>query len=159
MVINLRVFNALVICGLVLGGCNSTTYQAYIKPGTGVDRVNHDRAECDVEANRLFPAANFPNTVPYGTIGYNGGGWGGGWGGGISIVHTADVNAGMRNQHRSQCMRLKGYEPYVFPVCTTEQLTGHTFAPLTRSPKPNGSICAVTLEGGARALIDLEKPL
>ncbi|SHJ23784.1 hypothetical protein SAMN05444000_106103 [Shimia gijangensis] len=150
----LRVFGALTMVGVLAAGCASTSYQAYVKPGTGVDRVNRDRAECDVEANRLFPSANFPQTYPYGTVGY----YGGGWGGGIGVIHSTDVNAGMRNQHRNQCMRLRGYEPYVFPNCTTEQLAGRSYAPLTRSPSPSPNICAVTLEGGERALVDLSKP-
>lgn len=156
---NLKILSVLAISGLFLTGCTSTSYQAYIKPGTGVDRVNRDRAECDLEANRLFPSANFPQTYPTGHIGYYGGGYGGGWGGGIGIVHTTDVNAGMRNQHRTQCMRVKGYEPYTFANCTTDQLAGRSYAPLTRSPKPSENICAVTVEGGGRALIDLSKPL
>lgn len=150
---NLRFISVFAVFGLVLCGCTSSSYQAYIKPGTGVDRANRDRAECDVEANRLFPSANFPQTYPTGGIGY----YGGGWGGGISIVHTTDVNAGMRNQHRNQCMRVKGYEPYTFPNCTTDQMAGQSYAPLTRSPTPSPNICAVTLEGGGRALIDLSK--
>lgn len=155
---NLRLISSLFLTCVLVAGCTSSSYRAYIKPGAGVERVNRDRAACDVEANRLFPSANFPNTYPYGTLGYYGGGWGGGWGYGIGVVHTTDVNAGMRNQHRDQCMRLKGYEPYTFPNCTTEQLAGRSYKPLTRSPKPSESICAVSLEGGGRALVDLSKP-
>ncbi|MGX9350306.1 hypothetical protein ACS3QZ_03805 [Shimia sp. W99] len=152
---NTKLFSALALVAMVLAGCSSNSYSAYIKPGTGVDRVNRDRAECDIEANRLFPAANFPQTIPYGGVGYYGGGWG--WGGGI--VTSTDVNANMRNQHQTQCMRLKGYEPYTFPVCTSDQLAGRSYAPLTRSPTPSANICAVTTEGGGRALIDLSRPL
>lgn len=152
---NLRIIGALAISGLILSGCASSGYQAYIKPGIGVDRANRDRAECDIEANRLFPSANFPQTYPTGNIGY----YGGGWVGGIGIVHTTDVNAGMRNQHRNQCMRVKGYEPYTFPNCTTDQMAGHSYAPLTRSPTPSPTICAVKVEGGGRTLIDLSRPL
>lgn len=155
MMKNLRFISAFVISSAVLAGCSASGYQVFLKPGAGVDRVNRDRAECEVEANRLFPSANFPNTIPYGTLGY----YGGGWGYGVGIIHTTDVNAGMRNDHRNQCMRVKGYEPYVFPVCTSEQLAGGSFAPLIRSPKPSPTICAVTVEGGGRALIDLSKPL
>ena len=152
---NVKLFSALALVAFALTGCASSSYPAYVKPGTSVDRVNRDRAECDLEANRLFPAANFPQTIPYGGIGYYGGGWG--WGGGI--VTTSDVNANMRNQHRTQCMRLKGYEPYTFPNCTSDQLAGRSYAPLKKSPTPSANICAVSTEGGGRALIDLSRPL
>ncbi|WP_299350511.1 hypothetical protein [uncultured Shimia sp.] len=155
MRVYLRFLSVLTVSALILTGCTSNSYQAFLKPGASVDRVNRDRAECDVEANQLFPAANWPNTYPTATVGY----WGGGWGGGIGIVHTSDVNSGMRNQHRNQCMRIKGYEPNTFPRCTSEQLASGSFAPITRSPQPSPSICAVTLEGGGWTLIDLSKPL
>lgn len=144
-----------VVLATILGGCTSNSYQAYLKPGASVDRTNNDRAACQVEANQLFPAANWPNTYPTATVGY----WGGGWGGGIGIVHTTDVNAGMRAQHVTQCMRTKGYNPYTFPRCTQEQTAGQSFAPITRSPQPSDSICAVQVQGGGWTLIDLSKPL
>lgn len=150
-----RVFGALAICSMALAGCTPSSHVVYLKPGATADRMTRDQAECDVEANRLFPSANFPSTYPYGTIGY----YGGGWSYGVGVVHTTDVNASMRDQHRVQCMRVKGYEPYVFPNCTSEQMAGRSYAPLTRSPKPSASICAIALEDGGRALIDLSKPL
>lgn len=140
---------------VTLAGCTSNSYQAFLKPGVSVDRANRDRANCEVEANRLFPAANWPTTHPTGTIGY----WGGGWGGTIGVVHTSDVNASMRAQHRTQCMRTKGYAPHTFPRCTQEQMAGQSFAPLRRSPQPSETICALAVEGGGWALIDLSKPL
>lgn len=158
---NVRNFVMMLSAGLFLASCAATSYPAFVKPGTSVDRVNRDLAECDVEANRLFPAAVFTSSHGYGGYGtgYRGGyGTGGYLGWGTTITAT-DVNAGMRNDHRTQCMRLKGYAPYTFPVCTQEQLAGRSYAPLPTSPKPSPSICAVSSPNGGRALIDLSKPL
>ncbi|MEP2530515.1 hypothetical protein [Shimia sp.] len=152
-----RIISVLAATCMLLSACSATSYSAFINPGTPVDRVSRDRAECDVESNRLFPAAVFTNSFPTGTYGGYRGHYPGFWGYGGSISQT-DVNAGMRNQHRTQCMRLKGYEPYTFPVCSQEQLGGRAYAPLNRSPAPTPSICAVTLQGGGIALIDLSKP-
>ncbi len=145
----------LISATLGLSGCMSNSYQAFIKPGASVDRTNQDQVACSVEANKLFPAANFPQTTPYGNVGYYGGGWG--WG--VGIVHTTDVNSGMRNQHRAQCMQLKGYKPVSFPICTQQQLAGRSYAPLTRAPAQSDNICAIKIDGGGRALVDITKPL
>lgn len=150
-----RVFSTFFACAVLLAACTSSSYQAYLKTGTSVDRVNRDRAECDVEANRLFPAANWPRTYPTATVGY----WGGGWGGSFGVVHTSDVNAGMRAEHRTQCMRTKGYTPHAFPRCTQDQMAGRSYAPIERSPTPSETICAIDVQGGGWTLIDLSKPL
>lgn len=156
MLKKLRNIIALILSGLIVASCAATSFPTYVKPGATVDRVSRDSAACDVEANRLFPAANFPVVYPYATVGYYPGAWG--WGGGATIT-TTDVNASMRIQHRNQCMRVKGYTPYTFPICTSAQMNGQSFAPLTRSPVPSPNICAVPVEGGGRALIDLTMPL
>lgn len=152
----IRNFSILALAGLLLASCAATSFPTFVKPGTTADRVSRDSAACDIEANRLFPAANFPVVFPYATVGYYPGAWG--WGGGATIT-TTDVNANMRIQHRNQCMRVKGYTPYTFPICTTAQMNGQSFAPLTRSPTPSPNICAARLDGGGRALIDLTNPL
>ncbi|WP_127112180.1 hypothetical protein [Shimia sediminis] len=150
-----KVSKGFLLSALMLAGCTSSSYQTYLKSGYSVERVNRDRAECDVEANRLFPAANWPQTYPTATVGY----WGGGWGGAVGVIHTTDVNAGMRAQHRTQCMRTKGYTPYTFPRCTQDQMAGQSYAPITRSPQPSETICALDVQGGGWTLIDLSKPL
>ncbi|MEQ9693324.1 hypothetical protein [Shimia sp. SDUM112013] len=142
-----------------LGGCAAPTYQTFTKAGARDATVAQDQTACNVEANRLFPAANYPVTYP-GSGGFYGTGYyGGGWGLGVTYVGSTDVNAGMRNQHRSDCMRLKGYTPVTYPVCTTAQLDGRSYAAATGAPAPAPNICAVRRQGAAPVLIDLNKPL
>ncbi|PSL17338.1 hypothetical protein [Shimia abyssi] len=149
-----RLFVTITACAVALTACAPTHFSGFVNPGTNVDTVNRDTAECDVEANTLFPAAVFTSTSYGGGYGYSPGYWGG-WG---STVTARDVNAGMRNNHRTQCMALRGYQPYSFPICTQEQLAGRSYAPLSKSPTPGPTICVVTSPNG-NMLIDLSKPI
>jgi len=153
-----RSFCCAVFALVVLGGCGATSYQTYAKNGASTAAVSRDQTECSVEANRLFPAANFPTTYPsggyYGTGYYNGG-----WGLGVTYVGSTDVNAGMRNAHRNDCMRLKGYTPVVYPICTNDQLGGASYAPATGAPAPAPNICAVAQKDARPVLVDLSKPI
>ena len=79
----IRNFSILALAGLLLASCAATSFPTFVKPGTTADRVSRDSAACDIEANRLFPAANFPVVFPYATVGYYPGAWG--WGGGATV--------------------------------------------------------------------------
>lgn len=143
------------VASVLMSGCAATNFDTYYRKGVSESRSQRDRATCDVEANQLFPAANFPANQPTGYL--SAGTWG--WGLGVSMVQTQDVNAGMRNQHRVQCMTIKGYTPLSVPYCTSQQLSGANYAPVKPSATPSGNICAARLDGGGVVVVDLDKPL
>ncbi len=138
---------------LALTACTSTSVHTFTKPDTPIAVVAQSETECRVEANRLFPAANFPQHLPVsGYYGY------GGWG--ISgHIQTTDVNSGMRAEHYRDCMTIQGYQPVTHPICTQAQLGGQMYQSVDYVPAPNPNICAVRHQGGSSSLIDLSKPL
>mmetsp|Transcript_27841 Transcript_27841/g.51969 ORF Transcript_27841/g.51969 Transcript_27841/m.51969 type:complete len:160 (+) Transcript_27841:92-571(+) len=151
------------IFGLCLTACSPTSYSGFAKPGVTRETASRDDTACSVEANQLFPAANFTTTVYSGYHGgyggYVGGQWGypGYWGG--SHVQMRDANASMRAEHRRDCMTLKGYTSATHPICTDEQLSGRQFAPIKGAPNPAPNLCAIRGQGGGIALVDLNEPL
>lgn len=156
----MRTLVALGVLSMAVSACSPTSYSAFSKSGVSSNIASRDDTACSVEANRLFPAANFTTTV-YG--GYGGGypgywgGYPGYWGGGH--VQVRDVNASMRAEHRRDCMALKGYRPATHPVCTEAQLAGRSYQPINGAPPPAAHICAVSAQGGGVALLDLSEPL
>jgi hypothetical protein len=153
----------LTITALTLAACSPTSYSGFAKSGVSRETASRDDTACSVEANRLFPAANFTTTVYTGYHGgyggYVGGRWGypGYWGG--SHVQMRDANASMRAEHRRDCMTLKGYSAVTHPMCTQEQLAGRQFLPVKGAPKPAPNLCAIRAQGGGVALVDLSKPI
>ncbi|WP_422050023.1 hypothetical protein [Shimia sp.] len=148
----------------VLASCAPTTYSGYAKSGVTRETAAYDDTACSVEANKLFPAATFTTTVYSGYHGGYGGYAGGYWGGypgywGGSHVQVQDANAGLRAEHRSDCMTLKGYTPVTHPICTEDQLAGRQYAAISGAPAPASNICALRAKGGGVALIDLSKPI
>ncbi len=159
-----RVFFATICMASVVAGCAPTSYSGFAKTGVSSETATRDTTECSVEANRLFPAATFTSTV-YGGYstgygGYIGGAWGGypGVAGG-SRVQIRDANAGLRAEHRRDCMSLKGYAPVTHPVCTNEQLAGRSYQQIAGAPAAAPNICAVRTPNDLVALIDLSKPI
>ena len=148
----------------VVASCAPTTFSGYAKPEVSRETAALDDTACSVEANRLFPAANFTTTVYSGYHGGYGGYAGAYWGGypgywGGSHVQIRDANASMRAEHRRDCMTLKGYKAVTHPICTSEQLNGRSYAAVPGAPIPAPNICALRAQGGGIALIDLNKPL
>jgi len=150
---------SLCLVAALIAGCSSRSYQSFAKSGVSRNRMQQDATACQVEANRLFPAANFTTTI---NNGWGYGGWagyhgrGGYWGG--ATVESRDVNASMRSEHRTDCMRVMGYVPVTHPVCTDDQLAGRNFAAVSGAPAPAPNLCAVR-SNNTRVLVDLSKPL
>ncbi|SFK63794.1 hypothetical protein [Shimia haliotis] len=156
-----RIPAALALIGLTLSACGPTSHVSYTKPNVSNNTANRNFVECRQEANALFPAAIFTESVPgYGGYGgyYGGSPYYPGWGG--SYVQASDANAPLRAQHLSDCMTLKGYQRQVHPICTSAQLDGRQYQPVTRPPaSAAANICAARTQGGGTTLIDLSKPL
>lgn len=155
---------AMTALATALAGCAPTSYSGYAKSGVSRDAAIKDDTTCSVEANRLFPAATFASSVYGGYSSGYGGYVGGTWGGypgawGSNQVHLNDANAGLRAEHRRDCMTLKGYTPVTHPVCTKAQLNGQSYAAVPGAPKPAPNICAVRTPGDRVALIDLNTPI
>lgn len=147
------------VLAITLVGCGPTSHISYAKPGTSTDAATRAFATCRQEANALFPAAIFTESTPgYGGYSpYYGGGYPA-WGG--SYVRATDANAPLRAQHLGDCMTLKGYTRVIHPICTTAQLGGRQYQPLSKPPTTTSpSICAIRTEGGGSTLIDLTKPI
>ncbi|GAA6178917.1 MULTISPECIES: hypothetical protein [unclassified Shimia] len=157
-----RIFCAIAMSATVLSGCGPTSYSGFAKPDASRETAARDDTACSVEANRLFPAANFTTTLYGGYHGGYGGYVGGTWGYpgyyGGSHVQMRDANASMRAEHRRDCMSLKGYSPATHPVCTEQQLGGRAFRPVAGAPQPAPNICAIRAQGGGVALVDLNNP-
>lgn len=148
----------------VATGCAPTSYSGYAKSGVTRETAAYDDTACSVEANKLFPAATFTTSVYSGYHGGYGGYAGGYWGGypgywGGSHVQVQDANAGLRAEHRADCMTLKGYTPVTHPICTEDQLAGRQYAAIPGAPAPAANICALRAKGGGVAQINLSKPI
>lgn len=153
-----------VVLGISVAACSPTSYSGFAKPGVSRETASRDDTACSVEANRLFPSATFTTTIYGGYHGGYGGYAGGYWGGypgywGGNHIQTRDVNAGMRAEHRRDCMSLKGYTAVTHPICSDQQLAGRQFTPVTGAPKPAPNLCAIRAQGGGVALVDLSKPI
>lgn len=157
----LRLPATLAILAVTLASCGPTSYVSYSKPGATTDVATRTFAACRQEANTLFPAAIFTQTVPgYGGYGgiYAPPGAYGGFGG--SYVQSSDANAPLRAQHLRDCMTLKGYSQVIHPICTTEQLGGRQYQAVAKPPSSaSPNICAARTAGGSTTLIDLSKPI
>ncbi|CUH53558.1 hypothetical protein J7382_05020 [Shimia sp. R11_0] len=159
-----KITYAMAAAAIAVAGCSPTTYSGFSHPSASRETASRDDTACSVEANQLFPAANFTTTV-YGGFhggygGYAGGYWGGYpgyWGG--SHVQMRDANASMRAEHRQDCMTLKGYTPVTHPICTEAQLNGQNYRPISGAPKPAPNICAIRAQSGGVALVDLNAPV
>jgi hypothetical protein len=152
------------VLALTLTACSPTSYSGFAKSGVSRETASRDDTACSVEANRLFPSAAFTTTVYGGYHGGYGGYVGGTWGGypgyyGGNHVQVRDINAGMRAEHRRDCMSLKGYTAVKHPVCTNEQLAGRQFTPVKGAPKPAPNLCAIRAQSGGVALVDFSKPI
>lgn len=147
-----RVFCAIGLSAVLVASCSPTSYTGFSKPGVTQDTVSRDETACSVEANRLFPAANFTNTV-YGGYGTRGGFWAG------TSVQVNDANASIRAEHRRDCMTLKGYTPVIYPICTQSQLAGRNYQTVAGAPAPAPNICAIRTQNRTVAVIDLNKPV
>ncbi|TCL09330.1 hypothetical protein BXY66_1375 [Shimia isoporae] len=154
----LRLSATLAILGIVVSACGPTSLVSYTKPNVSSDTANRNFVECRQEANALFPAAVFTQSVPgYGGYGAFYGGYPG-WGG--SYIQARDANEPLRAQHLSDCMTLKGYRQVIHPICTREQLAGRQYQAVSRPPSgASPNICAARTQGGGSTLIDLSKPI
>ena len=157
----LRLPAALVFLAATLSACGPTSYVSYSKPSVSSDTASRSFASCRQEANALFPAAIFTQSVPgyggYGSI-YAPPGYGGGFGG--SYVQSSDANAPLRAQHLRDCMTLKGYKQVIHPICTSQQLNGRQYQAVSKPPATSApNICAARTAGGGSTLIDLSKPI
>lgn len=140
----------------LLSAC-SISQTVFFRPSTDEATVTRNLAECQVEADKLFPSARIPVG---GTWGPYGGpyGYGRPWVWGYSTVQTRDDNLPARNKHRLDCMVAQGYNPVDIPFCTPEQIGSNKFAALTPAAKPTPTLCA-TRVNQQTVVIDLAKPL
>lgn len=151
----MRIAPALLFCFFLIGCLPVSTYYA---EGVSVAKRDRDDLECDVAALRDAPVANqtrqsAPIYVPSRSCDRRGRCYrrGGYWVPGD--IYTVDVNAGLRNRIKAQCMADRGYRPVEIPACPLAVANAAPAGATTVLPRLGPQSCAIRNDDGSLLIV------
>jgi hypothetical protein len=141
---------AILFCLVLIGCLPVSTYYA---EGVSVDRLNSDDLQCDVRALRDAPVANQTRQSPPRYISRqvcnptgacrDRGSWVPG------EIYAVDVNAGLRQRVKLQCMAERGYRPVEIPACPPGVAQAAPPGATTTLPRLGPQSCAIRNPDGS----------